>query len=331
MSLQSKGVKLYIRLIFFSFIYFQNLLFCAVSQIDQSMTEDIPFGYIAYSTTNVGDDIQGIAAKQFLATTNTIPINRELISSFSNHNKIPTIINGWFMHTKDNCWWWQTKPLQKLWPPSPKIDPILISIHFTPKFLPIALSSEGIEYLKKHSPVGARDLDTLKKLQEKNIPSYFSGCLTLTLNSSFSAREEVIYAVDVDSDCLRALQRYTRCKIVQLTHGVPLTEFNATNYEERLSYAEKILDKYQKAKCVLTTRLHAALPCLAFETPVLFIAGPDSRFGGLKELVRSCSKQEFINGNFDFDFDNPKENPKDYIPIRENLINIMQEWVASKK
>lgn len=322
---------MYNRLIFFSFIYLQNLLFCSVDQFDQHTAEDITFGYIAYSTTNIGDDIQAIAAKQFLPKTNNIPINRELVSSFSNRNKIPTIINGWFMHTKDICWWWSGNPLQKSWPPSLDIDPILISIHFTPKFLPITLSQEGIKYLKQHSPIGARDIDTLKKLQEKNIPSYFSGCLTLTLNSSFPEREEVIYAVDINSDCLRALEKYTRCKIVQLTHGVPLTEFNATNYAERLLYAEKILDKYQKAKCVVTERLHAALPCLAFETPVLLIAGSDSRFGGLKELVRSCSKQEFINGNFDFDFDNPRENPKDYIPIREKLINIMQDWVASKK
>lgn len=295
------------------------------------MTNDNTFGYIAYSTTNVGDDIQAIAAKQFLPKKNNIPIDRELISSFSNCNKISTIVNGWFMHTKDNCWWWQTNPLQKLWPPSPDIDPFLISIHFTTKFLPIAFSEEGIQYLKRHSPVGARDRCTLEKLQEKNIPAYFFGCLNLTLGSSFSEREQVIYAVDIDSDCLQALERYTQYQIVKLTHGVPLTEFTATNYEKRLLHAEKILDKYRKAKCVVTTRLHAALPCLAFETPVLFIAASDSRFGGLKELVRSCSKQEFIDGNFHFDFDNPKENPRDYIPIRENLLRIMEDWIASKK
>lgn len=310
--------------IFFYFIYLPNLLFCNTTD------RAVKFGYISYSTTNVGDDIQTIAAKQFLPI-DSVPVNRELISSFFSQNKVHTIINGWFMHTKDNAWWWATPPLKKLWPPSANIDPILISIHFTPKFLPIALSDEGIEYLIKHSPIGVRDMYTFNKLQEKNIPSYFSGCMTLTLNSSYPPREEIIYAVDIDSDCLHALQRYTHTKIVQLTHGVPLEEFHNTNYEKRIAYAEKILSQYQKAKCVVTTRLHAALPCLAFETPVLFIAGSDSRFGGLKELVRSCNKEEFILGNFDFDFNDPTENSKNYIPIRENLIRIIEDWIASKK
>lgn len=314
------------KIFFFIFIYFQSLLFC------NTTTQDRAFGYIAYSTRNVGDDIQAIAAKQFLPKTNHIPINRELIASFSSHKKIPTIINGWFMHSKDNGWSWIKKPSKKLWPPSSNIDPILLSIHITPKFLSHALSWKGIQYLKHHSPIGARDMYTLKQLQKKNIPSYFSGCLTLTLTSSSPEREEVIYAVDLDSACLRALQNYTRCKVVKLTHvAIPLTEFNATNYKQRLLNAQKFLDKYQKAKCVITTRLHAALPCLAYETPILFIAGSDSRYGGLKELVRNCTKEEFINGDFDFNFDDPTENPKDYIPIRENLIKIVEEWVASKK
>lgn len=308
------------------FICLNSLLFC------NPPPQNPPFGYIAYSTRNVGDDIQAIAAKQFLPKTNHIPINRELIASFSSQKKIPTIINGWFMHSRGNGWSWIKKPPKNLWPPSKSLDPIIISIHITPKFLSNALSPEGIKYLRKHSPIGARDRYTLAKLQEKNIPSYFSGCLTLTLTSSYPEREEVIYAVDIDSACLRALEKYTRCRVVRLTHvGIPLTEFNATNYKQRLLYAKKFLDKYQKAKCVITTRLHAALPCLAYETPVLFIGGSDARYGGLKELLRSCTKEEFINGDFDFNFDDPPENPKDYLPIRENLIKTVKKWVASKK
>jgi exopolysaccharide biosynthesis predicted pyruvyltransferase EpsI len=64
----------------------------------------------------------------------------------------------------------------------------------------------------------------------------------------------------------------------------------ATDPEYRMYYANDILNKYKSAKCVITSRLHAALPCLALGTPVLLInTQPDQyRFEGLKELTRNC-------------------------------------------
>lgn len=299
------------------------------SNIEFSKNNTSRFGYVSYSGFNIGDDIQALAAKRFLPS-NSIPINREIISQFTSNDIVYAIVNGWFMHTKDIAWPWNENPPEKSWPPSSKFEPLFISIHLTPEFLPVALSKEGIEYLKKHSPIGARDKYTLQKLQEKGIPSYFSGCLTLTLNSSYPEREEIIYAVDITKECLNALKKYTRYKIVELTHAIPLISLYQENYEERLSYATSILEKYQKAKCVITERLHAALPCLAFETPVLFIGESNPRFDGLQNLTRHCTKQEFIDGEFDFDFDDPSENSKDYLPIRENLIKIVEDWVLLK-
>jgi hypothetical protein len=54
------------------------------------------------------------------------------------------------------------------------------------------------------------------------------------------------------------------------------------------------------------------------------------RFDGLRELVRNCSKEEFLNGKLDFDFDNPPENPKDYLPLRKQLITNVTAWVKAQ-
>lgn len=60
--------------------------------------------------------------------------------------------------------------------------------------------------------------------------------------------------------------------------------------QEKLHYAELLLEKYATAKCVITSRIHCALPCLGLETPVIFIEKihddecSKSRFGGLLNL-----------------------------------------------
>src|SRR5690606_3725036 len=59
--------------------------------------------------------------------------------------------------------------------------------------------------------------------------------------------------------------------------------------EEKFEMADDILKKYAKAKLVITSRIHCALPCLAMGTPVIFLNGfsdplDTSRFEGILEL-----------------------------------------------
>lgn len=60
--------------------------------------------------------------------------------------------------------------------------------------------------------------------------------------------------------------------------------------EERLFEAERLIRKYAKAKLVVTSRIHCALPCLGLETPVIYTENADQskisscRLGGLREL-----------------------------------------------
>lgn len=60
--------------------------------------------------------------------------------------------------------------------------------------------------------------------------------------------------------------------------------------EERLVEAERLVKMYAKARLVITSRIHCALPCLGLETPVIYLEkGKDieeskCRLGGLREL-----------------------------------------------
>ena len=306
------------------------LLFFALFYVSLISGEE-SFGYITHSTINIGDDIQSIAAKRFLPQ-NALAVDREFISEFAYEAKVNTIVSGWFMHEKNHYWDLPIPPPKTSWPPAQMIDPFFISIHLTGTFLSTVFSNEHIDYLKKHAPIGARDLYTLNELQKRGIPSYFSGCLTLTLENEFTERNDLIYLVDLDEETIAYIKSKTSSPVVVLTHGRPLLRM--LSVEHRLKYAENLLNYYRKCKCVVTTRLHAAMPCLAFETPILMLSSDrrgylDQRFTGLVEYTRHCSKEELLNGEIDYDFDHPPENPKTYLPIRENLIKIMNEWVQN--
>lgn len=305
------------------------LFLCATLLLSFYIHADDQFGYVSYSTTNIGDDIQALAAKRFLPK-NALPIDREYMHYFTHHTPVKTIVNGWFMHSKSS-WYRDGSPPEISWPPSSWIKPFFISIHLNVNSWPLIFSENNIEYLRQHAPIGARDYFTLNALQKRNIPSYFSGCLTLTFEKSNEKRNNIIYAVDVDDSVFKYIQSHTNSKVVKLSHGI----FIQLSNDQRLNYAEKLLDKYRKAKCVVTSRLHACMPCLAFDTPVLLIADSvderHDRFHGLGELAWHCSEEQLLHGEMNYDFDNPSENPKTYIPIRENLIQTIETWVNTNR
>lgn len=304
------------RSIFITFFFILNSM----------LTAQTPFAYISYHSLNIGDDIQALAAKQFLPE-HSIGIEREFIGEFEYDQPIKTIVNGWYIHTKKLCWYQYDKtPPKKSWPPSSSIDPLLISIHFTDAFLEDLKSPESVEYLKAHAPIGARDYHTLSVLQELDIPSYFSGCLTLTLANKESERDDIIYAIDLDDKSLEYLRKIAKYRVKCITHV--RNYFYLLKDHQRLEYAQSLINLYSRAKCVVTSRFHASMPCLGLETPVLLIgAENNTRFDGMRELVHHSSVEEFISGKADYDVNNPPENPKYYQVIRENLINIVNQWV----
>lgn len=293
------------------------------------LTVNADFASLKYSTDNIGDDFQGIAAKNFLPE-NSVLIDREFLNQFNSEEPINTILNGWFMHSKDCCWQSDKKAPTISWPPSDRVNPLLISMHLTPHFFSKVLNDEGIQYLRKYAPVGARDFETLRELEKLGVPSYFSGCLCLTMDNEYRGARNIIYAVDVGKNVIRYIRSKTKNPVIVLTHKVPLQIQYDT--KKRLKHAEDLLKKYRTAKCVVTRRLYATMPCLAFETPVLLIADPKKgKFDGLGRLAHTCSEKDLINDRIDYDFNNPPDNPKDYIPIRDQLNKIVNDWVIQNR
>lgn len=120
-------------------------------------------------------------------------------------------------------------------------------------------------------PVGGRDPETVQRLTKAGLTSELTGCATVTFPPYRGVRSGV-FSVDHQGPGTR------------LTHQISRQLPVAGQWQR----AEEYLERYRTAAEVYTSRLHVALPCLAFGTPV-WIARPDprvfpERFSLLEEL-----------------------------------------------
>ena len=300
------------------------------------------FGLMCYDyTTNLGNEIQSIAARRFLPKVDYY-IEHEKLERFDEDTNVKMIMNGWYL----DC--------PQAWPPSDNIDPLLISMHFTTRTeerKAAILTDESREFFKRHGPVGCRDLHTVDFLKENDIDAFFTGCLTLTLDSGADKIKTedddgyIVINVNNPDEVLSFLKEKTDRRIYVIYQDmIPSYEkaFPETmgsgvytltslyDYKEKLFMAENLLKIYENAYCVVTDRLHCALPCLAFETPVLLIKNErmQERFDGISELLNVSSYDGYVNEYSIFDVDNPRENPKDYLKIRKDLIERCEKFTG---
>lgn len=282
-------------------------------------SDDLYFGIFTYRyrSTNIGDYIQSLAVLNILKgfTNNLecindpelsqvlkemfpyqtpshnnrkiklIVIDRDNINETANRFKDKTIhliMNGWFMHPERGD--------SYNWPPPSNINPIFISFHISKDYL--INNSESVKYLKKHAPIGCRDKTTVDKCKRVGIDAYFSGCLTLTMDSLKTSTDGPIYVVDSKSP---------NSQIVNVSHSPHF----GTN-SELFKKAYNLLIQYSKAQKIVTSRLHCCLPCLAMNKQVIFKSpsgvstklinewGDKGRFTGLIEIMENPKKRHIM-------------------------------------
>ena len=290
-------------------------------------TKKVKYALYKYSTENVGDEIQSIAARRFLPRVDYY-IDRDRIGEWKNKNQDETvklIANGWYMRN----------PFK--WPPTDEtLDPLLISMYVEPKKVSdgeipreVFQSNESKEYLKRFGPVGARDKSTLEYFKKNDVDAYFSGCITLTLQRDPNIKKaDYILAVDISDKLYEYLLQKTDRKIIRMS---PYGDFYLPE-QSRFVIAEYFLYLYQSAHAVVTTRLHSVLPSMALETPVILIKDDKNydpvRYAGLDELTRSAMESEYLNDYELFNLDKPPKNPTKYLKIRKDLIKCCSEYTG---
>lgn len=122
-----------------------------------------------------------------------------------------------------------------------------------------------------------------------------------------------------------------------ITHWLDVDMAKDTN-DDLLNYAESLVKKYASSKLVVTSRIHAGLPCLGVGTPVIFIADEEitsekgsfnvpGRLGGLLDFFRimNYDKEKFTSddevlNNYEIIDSNTKfENKKNWKPFAKEL------------
>lgn len=128
-----------------------------------------------------------------------------------------------------------------------------------------------------------------------------------------------------------------------LYNAIFITQFNMSNEysseSERFARADELLTKMASAQYVITSRIHCALPCLGFETPVVYIRNLSEskkstcRLGGLESLFNVITvKGENVTSNFFdglFKRDSSFKNKIDFVEYRDRLINICNKFMMS--
>lgn len=282
--------------------------------------KDFSYGVLKYSSINIGDEIQSVAAMRFLPRVDEY-VHREQINSFvpKKGKKTKLIMNAW--------WMWQPENF----PPSEYIDPLLISMFIREEIRDTFLTPEVRKYFLDHGPVGCRDLSTCDWLNSEGIPAYFSGCLTLTLKRNWKVkREKYILCVDIPQAVVKEIKSRTNRPV----HSVSRMLSPFYTSKQRIQVAKLFLRLYHNAHCVVSSRLHAVMPSLAFETPVLrLITGKDemgikARFTGMEDFVNTITLEDFMNNKNCYNFNRPPKNPKKHLKVRDELIKKCSEFTG---
>ena len=303
---------------------------------------------------NIGDYIQRIASSNFLPHIDEYVIRESIDSPIQYPLKL--IVNGWFTHT----------PMH--WPPHQNINPLFISFHLNEDAIKILDSEENINYFRSHAPIGCRDITTLRNFENVGIPCYLSSCLTLTLNQKIQETQQsneilfvdVLYKTSGWRDVMFSRNKirkilslikqgrmYQREKILfkffskRILFKAKYLTHNSRAFDsdhERMEEAELLLQRYANAKLVVTSRLHCALPCLAFGTPVIFISKNLNtkrdmcRLEGMMDLFNyiSLDEKNEIESNFfenKIDLESIPSNPNTYLKFVDSLINNVQFFI----
>lgn len=320
---------------------------------------------------NIGDYIQSIAARQFLPTIDKY-LNRENLNKPLDDN-LKLILNGWFMHSPNN--WPPTEnitPLFIAFHINKLAENAMLTregIEYLKKNQPIGcrdyytvelLKSKGIDAYFS----GCLTLtlgQTYHHTDISDAPIYITD-LNSTLKQDLKFKIECLMIFILKRRFINKIkQRLCDCGIqkrlrsiiafyvtyksvisdevfVEAIYREQEIADTFTSEDEKFRYAESLLKQYSKARYVVTSRIHCALPCLAMQTPVVFVTNEllssvhNCRLNGLEQLFYTIriNKQGIkinIPGITKLRLSSTFKNKTDYLSLAEKITKICRTFI----
>lgn len=288
----------------------------------------LKYGLLAVNTeknehVNIGDYVQALAARQFL-DGEYLFIERERLDQY-NGEEVKMIMNGWYMHHPEN---WPPSP--KIIPLFLSFHINVLakegllsssSIKYLKNHEPIGcrdyntasmLMDNGIDAYFSGCmtlTLGLKYKSTAKDDTYYFVDAYYDR--TMDLASAFRSMKYILkkpffikklsirmFGSSSVKKLLSAAKFYSIYSKI-FTDEILISAFFKTQQDpiysgktnkELIDEAEELINGYAKAKLVVTSRIHCALPCLAIETPVLYVENYNQseasscRLNGLREL-----------------------------------------------
>ena len=231
-------------------------------------------------TFNLGDQIQSIAASRLLPRVDGFLPRDELHTV-----QEPCIVsmNGFFMGSIN-------------WPPSPLIEGVFFAFHVAPAWEHVVCSPAGIEYLRKHQPIGCRDRGTVEILCKHGIEAYYSKCVTLTLERRSAPPQDgkVFIVGGVEDKFASVIPKSIRKNAIFVNQAKVRLPYVSSAMKQSL--AAHLLDTYrEKASLVITSKIHCAMPCLAMGIPVVFLYGAHKKNDYRVHVVKDFVDINYVN------------------------------------
>lgn len=329
--------------------------------------------YKSYNNNfNIGDYIQSIASSQYFDEIH-IYLNRELLNTYTG-KETKLIMNGWFMHEPQN--WPPSKDIRPLFL-SFHMNSVARSyllnsesLKYLKDYEPIGCRDKSTADLLRSKGINAYFSGcltlTLRNCFKSNIRTdsiyfvdpYFE--ITKNIYSIVSKSFNLIFNYTVIKNISIKLRESCSLKNLLITsffystyskifddevlslaeyikHEAYETDFKSE--DEKFELAKLLISKYAKAKLVVSSRIHCALPCLSLETPVLYLENVNQsetsncRLDGLRELFHIIS---YCRGRLTTSFNIPSKkigmkfiikNKEGYKILMDKLIIDCQHFV----
>lgn len=255
-----------------------------------------PMGSKGKNRLNIGDPIQTYAMRYIY---NTMGITEhDLIEISRYHTKD---YDGEYALLPYNCFnriYNQLGHPYGTLPLSAKIVPVFTSFHLHSRYIDASIQNN----LRAYQPIGCRDEETLMNMRQHGITAYLSGCITALLPKRQNTPQiPKTFFVDIPQSLVKYIPQELMENSEFIEHQINFprssdSEFMTDEeYERFYTAGVKQLEKYkEEATLVVTSRLHAATPCMAMGIPVILASDNfDGRFSWIDKYLPLYTPDKF--------------------------------------